>query len=741
MNRLNHSQWKILRSVLADSLSKIGPGSPDAMGWFSLHWNLIVGRELMAVTRVNRVSGRVLHVIVSEQKWFPALQSIRGKIIASVNQCAGVQLIDSITFEEDSVGYPARESAPDRKGLVPQEQMRPQGNKAMIKDENLQDILDRIATKFLTIPLAGMLLFVSNCSTLPTDSMSRDIDLSRSYAVKAVDKLTQKQGGGKTARDPRAYHHYLMALREVRLHQFEKAAKHFREAVKFDTANSSFHRQLAINLLRAGEIDEAYRSLDKSLRHFPDDTELNMMVADILVGRKEYGRALTHYQRVSQVDPTLSRAYLLQGTVHEQLSQPDLALEIYKKVTLVEPKNPLGHHYLARVDILYGRLREAKGHLEQALELRPTLHQSREYLAWVWEQLGNAEEAAREYRVLLKLDPLNTKIHESLAALSTSVMPVDTNAAEYRSTAEKMLGLPQAHMKIGAIYYEQGLHLKSLDEFQLARSWDQTGNMLMVLSRVYEILGRVDKAIDALEILRKMEPQSIRLMVYVARLYSLDNQPRETVRVLQNAIVTAPQNDTLYHSLALAHISIDQLDSAIERMQQAIALNGNKDSYYFELGALLERKGQYDNAVQNMKRTIELNPTHSNAHNFLGYMYATQGKSLDEALSHLQKALSIQPKNGYFYDSLGWIYYKRGESERALEELKKAMVYTPPDPVLYSHLGDVYFSLKSYSKANQAWRNALSLTLEKMEDAKGEIPDPQDLEKKIHKAQGFLNRN
>ena len=610
----------------------------------------------------------------------------------------------------------------------------------MVKGENLQDILDRIATKLLTIPLAVMLFFVSNCSTLPTDSMSRDIDLSRSYAVKAADKLIQKQDG-RVVRDPRAYYHYLMALREVRLHRFEKAAEHFREVAGFDTTNSSSHQQLAINLLRAGETDEAYRSLEKSLRYFPDDTELNMMAADILVVRKEYERALTHYQRVSQGDPTSSRAYLLQGTVYEYLNQPNLALGIYKKMTQVEPKNPLGYHYLARTDILFGRLQEARGHLERALELRPNLLQSREYLAWVWEKLGNAEEAAKEYKLLLKLDPFNKKIHESLAALSTFVMPADVSTTEYHSAAEKMLGPPQVHMKIGTIYYEQGLHLKSLDEFQLVRSYNQSREILMVLSRVYEILGRVDRAIDELEVLRKMEPQSIRLMVYAARLYSLDNQPIETVRVLQNAIVTAPQNDTLYHSLALAHISVDQLDSAIARMQQAIALNENKDSYYFELGALLERTGQYENAVQNMKRTIELNPTHSNAHNFLGYMYATQGKSLDKALNHLQKALSIQPKNGYFYDSLGWIYYKRGESERALEELRKAVVYTPPDPVVYSHLGDVYFSLKSYAKANQAWRNALSLTLERMEDAKGEIPDPQDLERKIHKAQGFLNRN
>ena len=436
------------------------------MGWLSFHWNLVVGRELMTVTRVNRVSGKVLHVTVSEQKWFPALQSIQGKIITSVNQRAGIQLIDSIIFEEGPVGYPAGESSPERKGPVSQEQMKSQGNKTMVKGENLRDILDRIATKFLTIPLAGILFFVSNCSTLPTDSMLRDIDLSRSYAVKAIDKLIQKQDG-RAIRDPRAYYHYLMALKEVRLHQFEKAAEHFLEAVEFDTTNSSLHRQLAINLLRAGEIDEAYRSLEKSLRYFPDDTELNMMVADILAGRKEYERALTHYQRVTQVDPTLSRAYLLQGTVYEHLNQPNSASDVYKKITQVEPVNPLGYHYLARADIFFGRLQEARSHLERTLELRPNLQQSREYLAWVWKKLGNAEEAAKEYKVLLKIDPLNKKIHESLAALSTFVTPVDVNTAEYRSAAEKMLGPPQVHMKIGTTYYEQGLHLKSLDEFHL----------------------------------------------------------------------------------------------------------------------------------------------------------------------------------------------------------------------------------------------------------------------------------
>jgi tetratricopeptide (TPR) repeat protein len=161
----------------------------------------------------------------------------------------------------------------------------------------------------------------------------------------------------------------------------------------------------------------------------------------------------------------------------------------------------------------------------------------------------------------------------------------------------------------------------------------------------------------------------------------------------------------------LAYISVGQFDQAINKMRKAISINNNKDSDYFELGALLERTGQFELAIRNIKRSIELNPMHSNAHNFLGYIYALQGKSLDKALGHLNKALSIQPRNGYFLDSLSWIYFKKGEPQRALDELKRAMVYTSPDPILYSHLGDIHFSLENYLEAGKAWKTSLSLTL------------------------------
>ena len=619
------------------------------------------------------------------------------------------------------------------------EQKKTEGTQHMVEGESLKDIINRISNKLQVVSITGILLFVSNCTTLSMDQGQKTIDLSNSYAVKIAEKLSKKQTEN-TTRDPRAYYHYLMVLKAVRGHQFEKAVENFRGMIQFDPTDPKIHHQLAMNLIRSGKMDDAHKVLEESLHYFPDNPELNMMAGDILAGREEYEKALTHYQNVIQIKPHSARAYLLRGAIYEHLKQYDLAADMYKQTVQVEPGNPLGHHYLARINILTGELEDAKNHLSRALELRPNLLESREFLAWIWDNQGNEDEAKKEYKILLKLDPLNKKIRERMTSMKGARVTMDVGTAGYQSFAEDLLGNPQVHMKIGAVYYEQAIYLKALDEFQLIRAMNQTNEVLMVLGRVYEILGRVDRAIEEMNILMEIDPQSVDLMIYLARLYSLNDQPEETIRLIKKAVKMEQGNDTLYHSLALAYISVGQFDQAINEMQKAIAINENKDSYYFELGALLERTGEFELAIQNIKRSIELNPMHSNAHNFLGYIYAIQGKSLDKALGHLHKALSIQPKNGYFLDSLSWIYFKKGESQRALDELKRAMVYASPDPVLYSHLGDIHFSLENYFEAGNAWKTSLFLTLEKIDNSDNELPDPKDLKNKIRGVQELLNK-
>ena len=738
MRKQMYRSWKTIGSVLGKSIVKVDSDESQSLSWLDFQWKIIVGKDLALVSRVNKLSSKSLFVTVSDKAWFSSLESLREKTIHMINDRAGSVLVNRIVFQEGFILDVSIKNSYEKK-----KQYSLMGNKAeipetVVKDESMQTILDRISFKLKIVLPVAILIFVSNCTTYSRDLVSQNIDLSNSYAVQAFEKISRGKDR-ENIRDPRVYYHYLMALQGVRGHQFEQASDNFSKVVQFAPGDYEFYLQSAINLIRAGKIENAYRTLEESLGHFPDNPELNMMIGDIHSRRLEYEKALGHYQRVAQTKLSSARALLLSGAIYEIRQQYDLAEEMYKKLLQIEPNNPLGHFYLARIKIIAGKLEDAKGFLNQTLELRPNLLHAREFLAWVLEAQGKPDEAKKQYKKFLKLDPFNEKIQKRMTAMKYTNLPMNVGSSIYLTTAKEVLGAPEVHMKIGAVYYEQGIYLKALDEFQLLKGKKQNNKISMVLGRIYEVLGRIDLAIQEINTLMKTEPRSTHLMIYLARLHSMNKQPKKTVQLIEEAIKLDKNNDILYHTLAIAFIENDQLDKAIDSMQKAIEINKDKDSYYFELGALLQRTGEFERAIKNIKYSIELNPMHSNAHNFLGYIYAMEGKSLDKALSHLNKALSIQPKNGFFLDSLSWIYFKKGESGKALRELKKAMVYTAPDPVLYSHLGDIHFSLMNYIEASKAWETSLFLTLEEKDDVDNELPDPKELKEKIQKVKSFLN--
>jgi len=605
----------------------------------------------------------------------------------------------------------------------------------------MKNLSQRLTGKILWTPfaLAGWVV-VANCSTLltPAQVASPDSDLSSSYAVKSLSH--EPTGSKKVSKDPRSYFHYLLALKAESKSQFREAASHYMEVVRHDPEMQDLREILVQLLLRSGQFDKLIEVCQESLEKFPESPVINMILADVLAGRKDYYGAIKHYRKATEIDPGSSRAYLLLGTVYDSLKQYDQAGDMYRQVILTEPGNPLGHHFLGQSQIRAGNFEAARVSLEKAISLRPNYIQAREHFAWVLVKLGKNTEAIRELKLLVKLDPRNKKVRvylDNLQKISSEEPPKD-----FAKIPQDLENPADIHMSIAGIFYEQAMYLKALDEFQLTLIKENRKETHILISRIYEILGRLDKAIEEFEILREMDPKSVEIIRYAARLYNLNEQPNEAVPLVQKAVAIEPENDSLYYSLSLAYMAVDKYDLAIENMRTAIKLNDKKDSYYFELGALLERGEKYSDAIDNMQRAIELNPMHSNAHNFIGYMYALEGQYLDKALGHLKKALSIQPRNGYFLDSLGWIYFKKGEPEKALAEIKKAMVYVAPDPVLYDHLGDVHFSLKNYEEASGAWKTSLSLTnVKKDEIDKGEIPDAKSLADKISKVTQLLQES
>ena len=587
------------------------------------------------------------------------------------------------------------------------------------------------------------LIFISNCTTInnKVEPELQNIDLSLSYAAKMFEQK-QLQSKPLESKDPRAYYHFLIALEAEKNYQFEKAALHYKKIVKYDPETASFAEKLVRLLLRTGQLDEAVKAGEEGLKRFPNNKHIHMDIADILAALGKEDTAIYHYEKVSQIDPKNSRALFLKGIIFEKQGKWDQAKAMYSQGTKMEHNNPLGQFYLGRAYLQNGELEEAEKSFQMSVILKPNLLHARKYLAWVYELLEKNEEALKEYNLLLKLNTDDTFIKERVENLKSPLNPAYKNETPiFKGIPEKLAKQPNVHMRIAAIYFEENLFLRALDEFQLVLAADNHKDPHVLMARIYENQKRLDKAIEEFEKLRKLEPQSMDILRYSARLYHLNDDTKAAIDLLKQAIKMEPNNDQIYHSLALAYMSTKENDKAVESLEKALALNPQRDSYYFELGALKEKTGDFKGAIENMRRAIEINPLHSNAHNFLGYIYALEGRDLDRALEHLKKALTIQPRNGYFLDSLGWIYFKKGDSEKALLQIQKALIYTDPDPVLYDHLGDILFSLKNYDEATGAWKNSRSLTLHQKDDLGGEIPNLNVLQEKIEKAKKLIKQS
>ena len=597
------------------------------------------------------------------------------------------------------------------------------------------------AVKFLVFGI--IFLFLSNCSTVGNqmEMKSQDLDLSMSYAVKMYEQKRQ-QSQPLESKDPRAYFQFLMSLEAEKKFQFEKAAMHYKEIVKYDPETEKFFEKWVHLLLRTGQLDKAVKAGQEALTRFPKNKVIHMDMADILASQGKADSAIYHYERVSQINPKSSRAIFLKGTVLEEQGKWDQAKNMYLQSVKMEHNNPLGQFYLGRALLQNNKLVEAEKRFQMAVILKPNLLEARKHLAWVYERLGKTEEALKEYNFLIKLKKNDPFLIERIEKLQT------TSSLAYKNTLSNNKGIltelskqPNVHMRIAAIYFEETLYLRALDEFQLVLAADDHKDPHVLMARIYENQGRLDKAIEEFAILRKLEPKSMDILRYSARLYQLAKKTDLAIKLLQKATAMEPENDEIFHSLALAYMSKNENKKAVGSMKKALSLNPKKDTYYFELGALMEKSGDFKGAIANMRQAIEINPLHSNAHNFLGYIYALEGRDLDRALEHLTKALTIQPRNGYFLDSLGWIYFKKGDSEKALTQIQKALIYTDPDPVLYDHLGDILFSLKNYDEAKGAWKNSRSLTLHQKSDLGGEMPNPQTLQEKIERAKKLIQQS
>jgi tetratricopeptide (TPR) repeat protein len=185
-------------------------------------------------------------------------------------------------------------------------------------------------------------------------------------------------------------------------------------------------------------------------------------------------------------------------------------------------------------------------------------------------------------------------------------------------------------------------------------------------------------------------------------------------------LIESPVNEESFIYIAGIHDKLQQYEKALAVLKQGIKKFPASPELQFNKGVFQEKLGDIEACIETMRAVIALSPDFSAAYNYIGYILAEREEDLAEAEKLLDKALELKPGDGYYLDSLGWIYFKQGQLEKAEKTLKQSVETVPEEGVVWYHLGEVFLAKGERDKALDAFRKALSNSLEGEEREKTE---------------------
>jgi serine/threonine-protein kinase len=241
-----------------------------------------------------------------------------------------------------------------------------------------------------------------------------------------------------------------------------------------------------------------------------------------LKGRYFYGKAteddltrsLDYFQQAIAIDPRYALAYVGLADTYSRLGSvlgfrsPRETLprsqELVAKALSLDPTLPDAQatraHYLLTYEWQW---EEAEREIKRLLALNPNNALLHQHYGGLLNVLGRLDEAIVERRIAQRLDPLSPFATANVGYPYYYARRYDEAIQNFRLALELDANFPWSHLWLGQAYLQKGMHREALDEIQQAiRLSGGDTRAIATLGHAYAVIGRRD---DALKVLGELQ--------------------------------------------------------------------------------------------------------------------------------------------------------------------------------------------------------------------------------------------
>jgi tetratricopeptide (TPR) repeat protein len=475
----------------------------------------------------------------------------------------------------------------------------------------------------------------------------------------------------------------------------------------------------ATKLIAFGKYDDASKQLEKVLRLEPEDVESYVKLGAIALiqGRQEEARQF--FDKASEAESGNIETFLRIGDLLRSYKQYENAIVYYQKAAEIEPTSVAARSRIAETYRDLKQYEKAEGILQKLLAEQPNNAQLNATLGDLYQEEEKNDLAIEAYKKALELAPQNLKYFSPLAYLYLSRNDLVAVEQTYKPLLDKLDDDTKANLWLilGRLYEEFGKMEKARDAFaEYVKEKPQNLAAYGALSGVENRLKHYDEALALLDRAKAALGKAADTPeFYIVRGLTLYDQRKynDAIREFDAAVRLEPDNYDAQRATLLALKKLGKYDDVTSRMQQMrLAFPDKKEDLDEILVDTLLAEKKFSQAEDLVRPLIEAQPDSEDLHYLLANVYY-EAKEYDKAEQEYRKVIEINPDNVDGYNNLGYMFAEQGvRLDEAEELIKKALKKKPMAGYILDSLAWVYYKRGEYKKAQEYFEKALSLEFE-----------------------------
>jgi tetratricopeptide (TPR) repeat protein len=322
---------------------------------------------------------------------------------------------------------------------------------------------------------------------------------------------------------------------------------------------------------------------EKALALAPDDTEIEMRLADTYADNGDFQKAADTYAQLLAKNPDTPR-------IRERLAANYIRADQKQKAAAV---------------------------LEEIIKREPLQFAIYNYLGEVYEDLGEHEKAISNYQQSLVVNPNQPENYSLITALQLDSKQVDQALQTLATWKQKFPTDFRVPYFTGVIQTDRKQFTEAVASFADAESLAQESNPDAKLSSKFyfsygaacERAGNYDKAVSLFQKCLHLDPADHSACNYLGYMWAdKDVHLDEALELIQKAVKLDPENGAYIDSLGWVLFKLGRNEEALVQLRHAVSLIKDDATLCGHLADVLLKVGKTEEALTVLRRASELDP-------------------------------------------------------------------------------------------------------------------------------------